>query len=205
MPKNKIIGGIKYMNIIKTQLTFAESMQFVNGVIDSVFVKDSDGNDIDYSPASLQPLIQSTFAELYTNMEFVEDFETNFAEYMTIDIEKYVEEGKVNADQYIGMIKAIEDGISFRKQQMLNNKKSASDEMFNEITTLLSTLNDKASQLDPKKLNKYLKKLNPNEIVKAYQKSNIPDGVRDKAIQELAKENKVLRNKDTARNVKVVK
>jgi len=192
------------MNIIKDQLTFAESINFVDSIVDSCFEKDELGNDVGYSPSSLQPLIQSTFVEYYTDYEFVEDFDTNFAVYMSVKINESLSatNGKfINMTQLNGMFKAINDGIEFRKQQMLNNKKSAMDEAFESLSTLLSTLNTKAEKLDPKKLNKIINNLTPESILKAYQKSNIGDDVRNNAIETLVKENKELKNQISARNV----
>lgn len=190
------------MNIIKNQLTFAESMQFVDGIIDSCFVKSEEtGEDIDYSPASLQPLIQSSFVEFYTDYEFVDDFDKNFAEYMQVDIDNVVKNKGINKTQLDGMLKAIIDGIEFRKQKLLDSQ-SKQSEMYSAITNLISTLNSKAEQIDVKKLDKYFKKLNPNELLRAYQKSGIGNDLRDKTIQDLANENKELRNEVSARNVK---
>lgn len=193
------------MNIIKTQLTFAESMKFVNGIIDGVFIQDEEGKDIDYSPATLLPLIQSTFVEMYTDYVFEEDFNANFAVYMAVDIDNLIVMNAVNKTQYSAMLEAINEGVQFRKQKLIHNQKSSIDEMFDSLTTLLSTLNTKASELDTKKLEKIIKKLNPQELVKAYEKSNIGNSLRDKTIQDLAKKNKELKNKESARNVVVDK
>jgi hypothetical protein len=73
--------------------------------------------------------------------------------------------------------------------------------MFVAVNTLLSTLNDKAKDLDTKKLEKIFKKLNPEAILKAYQKSGIGEDIRDKAIQEQVQEIKDLKNQISARNV----
>jgi hypothetical protein len=59
-----------------------------------------------------------------------------------------------------------------------------------------------------KKIDKIIKKLNVNEVVKAYQKSGIGNDVRDKAIQDqsqtLKEKDKIitdLKNQISARNV----
>lgn len=190
------------MNIIKKTLTFKESIQFIDGVIDSVFTQDEEGNDIDYSPSALLPLLQSTFLEMYTDFEFSEDFDKNFEFYSEIDVDYYTNTQSVNGIQLKGILKAIDEGIDFRKQKLINSQSKPVDEAFDMLATLLSTLNSKAQELDVKKLDKILKKLNPSEVMKAYQKSGIGEGVRDKAIQELSKENKDLKNDISARNVK---
>lgn len=189
------------MKIIKTQLTFDETLRFVDRVVDNVFIQDETGKDVDYSPASLYPLIQATFATYYTDMEFTEDFNKNYEEYMAIDINStWSRGGTTGEQQFRSILDAINQSIDFRKQKLLDAQ-SKQGEMYTALTTLLSTLNTKASEIDVKNIDKYLKKLNVKEIIKEYQKSNIGNNTRDKAIQDLVKENKQLKNKESARNV----
>lgn len=155
------------MNIIKSQLTFAESMQFVNGIIDSVFTQDEKGNDIDYSPAALHPLIQSTFVEMYTDYTFVENFDENFAIYMSVNIDdfNYVTNGLAfNRIQYNGMLKAIEDGIDFRKQKMLQKNirvTSILDEEIIKFANVLTEVVQKLPQgLDMTSIQPFMDKIN---------------------------------------------
>lgn len=193
------------MNIIKNQLTFKETIAFVDGVVNCVFDQDDEGNDIGYSPVDLQPLIQSTFAKSYTDIEFGDNFEENFEKYMGINIDSEINGcSNFNKSQYAGILKAIDEGISYRKQRLLDSQ-SAQSQMYSAITGLINTLNSKASELNMKSLEKQLSKLNVKELMKEYSKSNIGKDLRDKAIQDLGKENKDLRNEISARNVKVVK
>ena len=155
------------MNIIKNQLTFAESLQFVNGVIDSCFTQDEEGNDIDYSPASLQPLIQSTFVEMYTDYEFVEDFDVNFVEYMAFDIDSadYDVNGiYINKNQFNGMLKAINDGIEFRKQKMLQQNIRVTSILDEEIIKFANVLTEVVQNLpknfDMKSVQPFMDKIN---------------------------------------------
>lgn len=189
------------MELKKTQLTFDEMACVVRDAVDACFKVDDDGNDIEFRPELKDVSLQCSFYENYIGLPLRGDFDEAFATYMAVDIDDCI----FNKSQWYAIRNSINEKIEFRKQQMLNNKKSASDEMYSMITTLLATLNEKAEKLDPKKFEKVLNKLNPNEIVKAYQKSNIGDGVRDKTIQEQAKEIQNLKNEISARNVKVVK
>lgn len=187
------------LNLIKTKLTFAESMSFVNGCVDTCFTQDEEGNDIDYSAICKIPAIKSAFVEYFTDHEFGEDFDDNYEFYMEVKPSAYLSNDSLTV--YEQLLTVIDEQIEFRKQKMIYSQRSAMDEMLNQVSTLLSTLNSKAEQLDIKKLDKMISKLTPNAVVKAYQKSNIGDVVRDKAIQDLSKENKELKNKVTARNV----
>ena len=200
----------------KSELTFKEAYEFVNNVVDACFIT-KDGIDVDYTPLNKIPSIQANFCELYTDIEFLQtedeegkeiegSFEKNFSTYMNVEINA---NGLVTSDgsllnyfQFKGLLEAIDEQIEFRKQKLIHNQKSSMDEMFEKATELLEVLNVKAQELDTKKLEKIFKKLNPNEVVKAYQKSNIGDGIRDKAIEDLKKENIELKNQISARNVK---
>jgi hypothetical protein len=186
----------------KTQLTFAETLRIVEDAVSACFEMDDEGNDIGFRPEIKDVSLQCAFYENYVDGKLSEDFDEAFATYMAIDIDGIYPNNKdFNYSQWIQICHAVSDGIEFRKQKMLNDKKSSMDEAFDSLNTLLTTLNEKAKELDTKKLEKIIKKLNPQELVKAYQKSELAEGVRDKAIQDLAKENKELRNQISARNV----
>ena len=155
------------MNIIKNQLTFAESMQFVNGVINSVFTQDEEGNDTDYSPASLYPLIQSTFVEMYTDYVFTDNFDENFANYISLNIDGFcfdVNGLAFNRNQYDGMLKAIEDGIEFRKQKMLQKNIKITSVLDEEIIKFANVLAEVVQQipkgLDISSIQPFMDKIN---------------------------------------------
>lgn len=164
------------MNIIKNQLSFRETIQFVESVVSSVFTQDSEGIDIDYSPSSLHPLIQATFAEFYTDMKFLPtvdeegneiegNFDKNFKEYMAIDIDTIdwdINGNLFNRIQYIEMLNAIDETIDFRKQKMLQN-----DSVSKYVKELLQT------QIEVQKLQKKI--LQQNEKM---SKQFTPDEIR---------------------------
>jgi hypothetical protein len=120
---------------------------------------------------------------------------------MAINIDDFTDGAKFNTRQWISILQSANELIDYRKQKLIHNKKSSMDEAFESLNTLLSTLNEKAKELDTKKLEKIIKKLNPKELVKAYEESNIGDTLRDKAINELNKENIELKKQNGARNV----
>ena len=185
------------MNIIKNQLTFEESLQFVNGVIDSVFTQDEEGNDIDYSPASLQPLIQSTLVEMYTDYVFVDDFDTNFAEYMSINIDNLMI-GTINTIQFDGMLKAINEGIEFRKQKMLQQNIKVTSILDEEIIKFANILTEVVQNLpknfDMKSVQPFMDKINSmgkideKKIVEAALNKN--HSLKNKLFGFLSKKNK---------------
>lgn len=180
------------MNLIKSELTFGESIRFINSVCDSCFTTDENGNDIDYSSASKHPLIQATFCEYYTDMEFLptEDeegneiegaFDKNFSSYMTVDINQNwhdVDYKVLNRQQLAGILSAIDEQIEFRKQKML----SQNNEVSKLVTDLLKE-NIENVKLQKKATNEIL------EMNKKYQKKDI-----DKMVKVIDNINKNMKN-----------
>jgi DNA-binding transcriptional MerR regulator len=185
---------------VKERLSLANKLEFSSYVVAMV----TDTDSLSYSPLYYDvALIQAFFTYYVEDMETpsIQEVDENYDEYKGF-IKKITNLG-FNIGEYQDLIDNIDYMIKFNKEIMIHNQKSAMDEMFDEASKLLQTLNSKAEQLDPKKLERMLKKLNPKELIKEYQNSGIGDSVRDKAIQELSAENKQLRNKETARNVQV--
>lgn len=167
-----------------------------------------------YSPENKKPLFLFYVLNNMTNIKPKVDEEGNIDlndifKLMKSPIGKEIEDLTVTVPTLWELDYLIDDKIEFKKQEMLHNKKSSMDEAFESLNTLLLSLNEKAKELDVKKLEKIIKKLNPKELVKAYEESNIGNNMRDKTIQEQAKEIKELKKQNGARNVvsdmKVVK
>jgi hypothetical protein len=114
-------------------------------------------------------------------------------------------------DLYEKLIELIDDAYNFndllhsqikaKREFIRDSRKTSMDEVLESLTGLVNTLNSKAQELDVKKLEKVIKKLNPEAILKAYQKSGIGEDLRDKAIQKQAQEIIDLKNQISARNV----
>lgn len=185
---------------VKERLSLAESLTFVDSVVSNVVSVE----EKTYTPLFLELSIHSNFITYFTNLEVphLEELHADSKDYIDL-IERVRDSQLFDGTAYDKLITAIDDEI-YTKRQMLIHKNSF-DDVAESLNTLLSTLNEKAKELDMKKLEKLFKKLNPQEILKAYQKSGIGEGERDKAIQELAKENIALKNEISARNVKVDK
>ncbi|MDF2588231.1 MAG: hypothetical protein K0S41_2072 [Anaerocolumna sp.] len=184
---------------VKEQLTIVESLSFINSVADTVV----DLEDNTFSPLFFDIALISNFIISYTDIEQpdLEDVYANLNEYQTF-VENTCYADNFNRSQYNYVMDSINSTIEFNKQQIIHKQTSALDEIAVQLSNLLSTLNSKAQELDVKKLDKVIKKLNPEAILKAYQKSGIGDDVRDKAIEELRNENIKLKNDISARNVK---
>lgn len=191
--------GIKFK---KTQLTFAETLRIVTDAVDACFVTDENGKDVDYMPECKDVSLQCAFYENYADGTLSDNFEEAFNTYMSVDIDElHINGHSFNYGQWVSICKSVNEKIEYRKQRLLDSK-SAQSEMYTALNTLLSTLNSKAKELDVKKLEKVINKLNPKAVMKAYQDSNIGDGLRDKTIQEQSKIINDLKNQISSRNVK---
>jgi NADH:ubiquinone oxidoreductase subunit F (NADH-binding) len=183
---------------VKEQLTLTESISFVKSVVNSVV----DLEDGTYDPLFYDISLVGNFITTYTDILDIgiDDIYNNFEEFKMLKVAIF-NKTVFNIDQYDKLVENIDKEIEFNKKQIIHKQNSAMDDMFVAVNTLLSTLNDKAKDLDTKKLEKIFKKLNPEAILKAYQKSGIGEDIRDKAIQEQVQEIKDLKNQISARNV----
>lgn len=184
---------------IKGQLTLTDSASFINQVVS--WVVDMSLND--YSPVFYKPALVCAFLMEYTDIKDMDinEIYDNIIEYENFMLDTISLDG-FNKMQYDSLLESINDEINFYKQKLIHSQNSAMDDMFNSFNELLNTLNDKAESINIKTVNRFLKELNPDELIKAYKKSGVGDKVRDDAIGKLAKENKDLKNEISARNVK---
>lgn len=113
----------------KTQVTFADTLRIVQDAVDACFDTDENGADVDFRPECKMASLQLAFCENYLGMEFGEDFDENFAKYMSVDINEY----DTVLSQWYGIVHAVNDKIEFRKQKMLNQQNEV-------LTTLLTKL-----------------------------------------------------------------
>jgi len=101
---------IMKFNIKKEQLTLLEALQTVAAVVNQGF--DEDGT---YYPFLCEVAKKGIFMEKYTDYEFRDNVEENYAQYAGIRIEDYKDD--INYEQWKDMEKAIEQEIAFRLKQ----------------------------------------------------------------------------------------
>lgn len=190
---------MKY-EVKKKFLSLGEMTEVVNNAVDICFIKDDEGNDVDYVPEYKEVSLNAAFCEKYLGLELSEDFDEAYNVYMNVDIYGYLDE--INKDQWRSIEIAISNKVEFRKAKLLQPK-SELDDMFKTFNNLLETANSKLAELDVKTFEKIAKKLNVKELVKAYQTSGIGEGVRDETIAQLSKELKETKNKLATATLKV--
>lgn len=186
------------------KLTFKQFNEFVGYVVNECFAQDEDGNDIGYYPEFKELSISEMVAKFYFDFTPTEDLEKDYEYYLDM-MEKFTNEDLSKEGfeiiQYYNIIDAIEEKIEFRKAKIISNSKSEFSEIASRFNIILDTINSKLKDIDPKKLEKFIGKLNPDELVKAYNRSGTGNKVRDDAISQLVSENKELKNQINAKNV----
>lgn len=165
-------------NLKKTQLTFAETLNIVQDVVDTCFDTDEDGNDIDFRPEVKQISLQSAFYENYIGLELTDNFEEDFAKFMAIDIDSCI----FNKDQWYAICRAIDDKIEFRKQKMLQKTIKVTSVLDEEIIKLSDILGKTVETLpksfDYSSIQPFIEKINSmksldeKKLVKAVANNN---------------------------------
>jgi|GEM_PF-1124788 len=129
--------------IKKKQLTLLEALQAVAAVVNQSF--DEDGT---YYPFLCEVTKKGLFVEMYTDYEFQDDVEENYAHYAGIQIEDYRNE--ICYEQWNDMEKAIAKEIEVRLKQTSTNA------VFQAIANMME---DFGKGFNPEKSQELLEKL----------------------------------------------
>jgi len=186
----------------KTEIKVAEKIGATNLIFNSYFNEDETTGTTEFTPYYREIAQVHAFAEFFLDGVEFEENDDIYESVISDDElkEKYQECSSLN-NCFLNILSDVYEMVNFKKEQIIHSKKSSMDEIFDMVSNLLSTLNDKAKEIDTKKLEKILKKLNAQEILKKYQESGIGNDLRDKTIHEQSKEIKELKNKLGAVNV----
>jgi 2C-methyl-D-erythritol 2,4-cyclodiphosphate synthase len=176
------------MNLVKSQLTFTEVYSTVRDIADSCFTKDEEGNDIDYSPAAKSASIQVAFVENYTDFVFLkpsnpddeketsEVFDKNYAEYMAIDIDDFIEHSynpMFNIKQWNSILESANELIEYRKQKLLQKNDTISNLVADLIKEQLETVKLQKKVIEQtEKLNSQYTKKDIDKMLKLLDRTN---------------------------------
>lgn len=164
----------KIFNITKNSLTFKESLDFINEVVDSYFDTDDNGELI-YMPFIGDIGLINAFLKYYTDYKFNDDVEKDYQFVCTISPYNYLKE--INENQFLSLEDAIEKEVCLKVKQLENTRTDL-------ISQLLKVVIDKVNSIeipniDEDTLHKIVDMLNggfdENKIVEAYLKSDFHD------------------------------
>lgn len=143
----------------KDRLTFAESIVFINEVVDTVFKTDGSTGRTEYLPELYDYAFRLMIARCYGGYEVTGDVETDYETAMNIHPGELLHAGRIEAEQFKEIEHAISEKISFKKAETNRANitvASRLDAFVPYISELLGTLNRKASEIDMAAFNGFL-------------------------------------------------
>lgn len=187
----------------KSRLSLNESISMVEEVVSSVFKVNDDGSIV-YMPHLYDYALRLAVAKYYGGYEMTGDNDVDYEVAMDIDTSAI---NTMDANQYKGIINAINEMIEFKKSQMHKNNimiVSQFDEVATALTALISKISDKFSSLDITSLIQQLGQFDIKKLVEEYTSSERYKGNTASIIDAKNEKIKKLQeelNKYTAKNV----
>ena len=173
----------KIFNITKNSLTFKESLDFINEVIDSYFDMDDNGELI-YMPFIGDIGLTNAFLKYYTDYKFNDDIEKDYQFVCTISPYNYLKE--INENQFLSLEEAITKEVDLKLKQLENTRTDLISQLLKVVIGKVNSI--EIPNIDEDTLHKIVDMLNggfdENKIVEAYLKSDF----HDKKTQELLEE-----------------
>ena len=174
----------KIFNIIKNSLTFKESLDFINEVVDSYFGMNDDG-EIIYMPFIGEIGFTNSFLKYYTDYEFDnDDIEKDYQFICTISPYNYMKE--INENQFLSLEEAITKEVDLKVKRLENTKTDLISQFLKVVIDKVNAI--EIPNIDEDTLRKIVSMLDSgideNKIVKAYLKSDF----HNKKTQELLDE-----------------
>lgn len=164
----------KIFNIIKNSLTFKESLDFINEVVDSYFDTDDNGELI-YMPFIGDIGLTNAFLKYYTDYKFNDDIEKDYQFVCTISPYNYLKE--INENQFLSLEEAIEKEVDLKVKQLENSRTDLISQFLKVVIDKVNSI--EIPNIDEDTLRKIINMLDggidENKIVDAYLKSDFHD------------------------------
>lgn len=160
--------------ITRNKLTLKDAIGFIERIVSSYFIKDENGN-LTYEPYSGMLGEKTAFLEYYTNYQFSDDTDKDYAFICSLDINDYKPFDRNMYTQYYELIKAAREKVEYRKQILL---KEQTDGIYHLLITLSNKIKEiNIPDLNSDDLNTFIKKFNDadlssDSVVKAFLDSD---------------------------------
>lgn len=157
----------------KERISFADSLNMIDEVYNTVFDVDVELGLITYLPELYDYAFRLAVAKYYYGYEMVDDLDENYK--MAMDIKVDDDDLGIDFNQLFGIEKAINEKIEMRKALINSTNVSVNskmDEIVPAVVDFFNILSEKVSAIDSKKLNKQLNSLTVSNLVKAYLKTD---------------------------------
>ena len=189
---DKITETINEMGVqIRCSLPLFDVGSFVEDVTNGCFV------DIENEDGSIETIYAPYYKDIFIGKNILKYY-TNIKELDSLDrLEKLVFgdsigiidiiKDSINIKQLSEILGAIDDLIEFKKQELLNNKKSGLDSLADSLNNILKTIDKKIENFDVESLGEYVPeiidifksgKLDPEKFASAFVKAKA-DGVEN--------------------------
>lgn len=182
---------------IRRSLPLFDMVNFAEDVANGCFVnvENEDGAvELRYAPYYKDIYIGRNILKYYTNIKEIDSLDRleNLVFGDSFGIVSIIKDN-INLNQLDEILKAIDDLIDFRKQELLNNKKSGLDSLVDGLNKVLKTIDKKIEQFDIESLAEHIPaiidifasgKLDPEKFAKAFveaKSESIEDGNGDES------------------------
>lgn len=166
----------------KFRITFAESVEMIKSVVDTVFDQDETTGKLTYLPENYDYAFRLNIAHYYDDYQTTGDVNKDYNTAMEIDPDSTT----IDQKQLRGIENAIKEKIKMKKAE-INQKNitvtSQLDNLFEEFMPTLEkftkTLTGKLSKINTKKINEKIESMNMENLVKMYMESSFADENRN--------------------------
>lgn len=177
----------------KFRITFAESVEMIKSVVDTVFDQDETTGKLTYLPENYDYAFRLNIAHYYDDYQTTGDVNKDYNTAMEIDPDSTT----IDQKQLRGIENAIKEKIEMKKAE-INQKNitvtSQLDNLFEEFMPTLEkftkTLTGKLSKINTKKINEKIESMNMENLVKMYMESSFADENRNSLLD--AKNKKIV-------------
>lgn len=190
---------------IRRSIPLFEVGNFVEDVTRGLFVdiENEDGNiETRYAPYYKNIYIGKNILKYYTNIKEIDSLE-RLEKLIFGDSFGIIDIIKDNIDmvQFEEILENISDLIEYRKQELLNDKKSGLDRLSDSLNNILKTIDKKIEQFDIENLGEYVPeivdifksgKLDPEKFAKAFVNAKA-DGVEDDGEDKTKDDSKIVK------------
>lgn len=171
----------------KFRITFAESVEMIKSVVDTVFDQDETTGKLTYLPENYDYAFRLNIAHYYDGYQTTGDVNKDYNVAMEIDPDTTT----IDQKQLSGIENAIKEKIEMKKAEINQQNitvTSQLDDLFEEfmptLAQLTNVISGKIAEIDVKKLNEKIESMNMENLVKTYLDSNFADDNRNAVIDE---------------------
>lgn len=162
----------------KFRITFAESVEMIKSVIDTVFDQDETTGKLTYLPENYDYAFRLNIAHYYDDYQTTGDVNKDYNTAMEIDPDSTT----IDQKQLRGIENAIKEKIEMKKAE-INQKNitvtSQLDDLFEEfmptLVQLTNVITGKIAEIDTKKLNEKIDSMSMENLVRMYMESAFAD------------------------------